>query len=413
MSEPALTSTDLQSQPSQSWADERPHGERNLLWALLFGNFVIGTGILLPAGMLSDIALAFDVSIPSAGTLMLVSGVVVAIGAPLIAAVTSHIDRRRILVVSMLLYAVCHAISAIAPTFEILLAARFALAISAAIFTPQAAATLSALLPPERRSAAITMVFVGWSLATVGGMPLGGYIAHAWGWQAAFGIVAVMSLMAAFAVWRAVPGMVIITPLTRAWWRRVLSNPAMLHVLLVTVLNGTGQFTFFTYLNPSLRSSLLADVTLVTVILAWYGVSATIGNVVVSRLVTGLGASRSAHLTLLSMSIGMIIWGFGAHLLWAVLLAASLWGVGTFAANSIQQARLAAIDPNVTSASVALNTSAIYLGQAAGSGLGGAMINAHALAYLPWAGAAILLMAVAFSLVAQSYESQAATARRQ
>ena len=411
MSEPAITTAATHPGKAPSSVGESPSGERGLLWALLFGNFVIGTGILLPAGMLSDIATAFDVSIPTAGALLLVSGVVVAIGAPLIAAVTSHIDRRSILVFSLVLYAVCHAISAVAPTFEILLAARFALAISAAIFTPQAAATLSALLPPERRSAAITMVFVGWSLATVGGMPLGGFVAHVWGWQAAFAIVAVMSGAAALVVWRAVPPAVVIAPLTLAIWKRVLTHPAMLLVLLVTVLNGTGQFTFFTYLNPSLKASLLADVALITGVLAWYGVSATIGNMVVSRFITGLGASRTSHLTLLSMSIGMIIWGLGADMLWVVLIAASLWGVGTFAANSIQQARLAAIDPGVTSASVALNTSAIYLGQAAGSGLGGALINAHALAYLPWAGAAILLAAVGLSLLAQRYEQAPATAR--
>ena len=84
-----------------------PTQERRVLAALLFGNFVTGTGVLLPAGMLSELANGFDVSVPVAGALVLVSGLVVALGAPLAAAFTSEIDRRWLLAASMLLYAVC------------------------------------------------------------------------------------------------------------------------------------------------------------------------------------------------------------------------------------------------------------------------------------------------------------------
>ncbi len=381
-----------------------PGRERALLWALLFGNFVTGTGILLPAGMLTELAQGLSISVPSAGTLMLASGIVVAVCAPLAAAFTSNVDRRLLLVLSMALYAICHAVSALSSSFEMVMAARLALGLSAAIFTPQAAATVGALLPPERRASAITFVFVGWSLATVGGMPLGGYIAHTLGWQFAFAIVAGMSVLAAIAVWMTVPGGVRIAPLSVASWKRVLTSQALMTVLLVTVLNGTGQFTLFTYLNPSLKGSLGADAALVTAILAWYGVSATLGNVIATKLVTRIGAPRSALLTLLAMTAGLVMWGFGAHMLWAVLVAATLWGLGTFAANSIQQARLAGIAPELTSASIALNTSAIYFGQAAGSGLGAALITASMMPYLPWVGAVILLAASAVSAFAMRYE---------
>src|SRR5260221_7618361 len=96
-----------------------PAHERRVLAALLFGNFVIGTGVLLPAGMLTELSSSFSVSIPVAGSLMLVSGIVVAIGAPLAAAFTSGIDRRLLLIVSMALYALCHALSATAPSFAV------------------------------------------------------------------------------------------------------------------------------------------------------------------------------------------------------------------------------------------------------------------------------------------------------
>jgi predicted MFS family arabinose efflux permease len=392
-----------------------PAHERRVLAALLFGNFVIGTGVLLPAGMLTELSGSFGVSIPFAGSLMLVSGVVVAVGAPLAAAFASAIDRRLLLIISMALYALCHALSAAAPSFVALLVIRFALAIPAAIFTPQAAATVSALLPPERRSGAITMIFIGWSLATVGGMPLGGYVAHVFGWRVAFTIVAALSVLAWIGVAMTIPKGVRIQPLNLASWGEVLKSEALMTVLLVTVLNGTGQFTFFTYLAPALRASLTADVTLITLVLAWYGTVATFGNVLVTRFVGFYGAPRTAFWTLLSMTAGMALWGLVAGSAIGVFAAATLWGLGTFATNSVQQARLAGIAPHLTSASIALNTSAIYFGQAAGSAIGGGLIKTGFMPELPWAGAAILILAIVVSIVAQRWEgakpAQSPTAR--
>jgi len=384
-----------------------PKAEKRCLAALLFGNFVTGTGILLPAGMLGELALGLGVNIASAGLLLFASGLVVAVGAPVAAALTSRVDRRTLLAGSMALYAICHVASALAPNFETLVAARLMLAVSAAIFTPQAAATIGALLPPERRASAITLIFIGWSLATVGGMPLGGYVAHVLGWRAAFAIVAVMSVAAMAAVWLTIPGRVSIAPLSSASWRAVARSPALLLVLLVTVLNGTGQFTFFTYLSPSLAAA--GEPMIVTAILAWYGAWATIGNVAATRLIVRTGPARAVLIMLLTMTVGMTLWGAAAGSLPLILLAATIWGLGTFAANSIQQARLAGLAPDLTSASVALNTSAIYLGQAAGSGLGAILVNANLLPYLPWVGASILLLAAGFSLFAQAFEKAHAT----
>ena len=378
--------------------------ERRMLWALLLGNFVTGTAILLPAGMLTELASGLNVTVPAAGGLMLASGVLVAFGAPALAAATSRVDRRLLLTFALLLFVVTHAASAMATSFSMLMATRVVMAVAAAIFTPQAAATLGALLPPERRSSAITMIFIGWSVATVAGMPLGGYVANAFGWPTAFAVVAVIALVAALAVWLTVPAGIKIVPLNSAAWKQVLTSKALMTVLLVTALNGTGQFTFFTYLNPSLKEGLSATAGLTTFVLAWYGVSATIGNVVASVVVDRLGAAKAALVTLLAMAAGLFVWGAAASVLGIVLVAATLWGLGTFSTNSIQQARLAGIAPELTSASISLNTSAIYAGQAAGSGLGGLLIQANMLPDLPWVGAAILILAAAVSFIAMRWE---------
>ena len=188
------------------------------------------------------------------------SGFLVALGAPLIAAFTSSVDRRLLLVLAMAIYVVTHIAAALSSNFEMLMASRIAMAVAAAIFTPQAASTVGALLPPEKRSSAITMIFIGWSLATVGGMPLGGYVANAYGWQAAFWVVAGLSVAAAVAIWMTVPLGVRIAPLSAASWKQVLASKALMTVLLVTVLNGTGQSltpTDMTFVSRCLLRALL------------------------------------------------------------------------------------------------------------------------------------------------------------
>ena len=371
--------------------------QERTIWALLFGNFVIGTGILLPAGMLTDLADAFHVTVPGAGMLMLVSGVVVALGAPLIAASTSGIDRRAILSFSILLYIAGHALAAFSSSFEMLIATRVLIAIGAAIFTPQAAATLAALVPPDRRASAITLAFVGWSLATVAGMPMGGWLAHTIGWDRTFMIMAGISAIALIAVWITVPPRVHIAPLSAKSWRAVATNPALLLVLLVTILNGSGQFTLLTYLNPSLKASLAAGPTEVALILAWFGIWATFGNVVASRFVARIGPGQVVTASLIMIVLALALWGGSASTLPLVLGAAALWGLGTFSSNSVQQARLSAMAPDLASASVALNTSAMYVGQGTAAALGGGLIKAGHMAALPLAGAVIVFAAAILS----------------
>jgi predicted MFS family arabinose efflux permease len=378
--------------------------ETALLAVLLFGNFAVGTGILLPAAMLNELSLGLSISLADAGALILVSGLVCAAGAPIAAAATSSIDRRTLLVTTVLIALAANAASAAANSLVTLNVARIGVAIAAAIFTPQAASALGVLLPPERRGRGITMIFVGWSLATVCGMPLGHMIAEAAGWRAAYAALSALLLIAAYAVWAVIPGGVLVPRLNSASWRLVLTSPALMLILLVTALNGTGHFTHFTYLTPSLTRSLASGGTVVTLILAWWGLAATFGNVAAAYLVRRMGPARASIVTLSLMVTGLALWGLADHSLVGVVAASAVWGAGTFATMSIQQARLAAAAPDLTSASIALNTSAIYLGHAAGATLGGALITSGQMAQLSFVGSAILLTAVAVSVLAMRWE---------
>ncbi|RYY62897.1 MAG: MFS transporter, partial [Comamonadaceae bacterium] len=145
--------------------------------------------MVVPA-TLNDIADSFRITPAAAGQLISVGALVMCVCAPLCAALVAGWDRRRLLALTMLWYALLHVVSAASPAFAALLPLRALALLTPAIFTPQAAACVGLLVPPQDRGRAITFAFLGWSLASVLGMPMGAWIGGAFGWRAAFVVVA-------------------------------------------------------------------------------------------------------------------------------------------------------------------------------------------------------------------------------
>jgi predicted MFS family arabinose efflux permease len=385
----------------------KPHpiSESALLWALLIGNFVIGTGVMLVPGMLNDMANSLGISIASAGQLITAGAITVCIGAPLLAAVLTRWDRRKLLALSMLWYALMHAACALAPGYASLLPLRILALISAAVFTPQAAAVAGMLVAPERRGRAITTVFLGWSIASVVGAPLAALISGAMGWRMSFWILALLALISAYWVWRTIPTGVKLPAISAAMWRQTLSSKLLIVTVGVTALSATGQFTLFAYFSPYVVQKIQGSAADVALLFAVFGFFGVVGSFAVSRLIDRMGPPKAVMITLMLIALSMLLWPLGIGIL-SLALVCIPWGLGCFACNSAQQARLVALAPAMGSVSVALNTSALYLGQGLGSAMGGVMVNLGAMAQLHMAGFAGLLLAMALSAWAQRMARQ-------
>ena len=369
------------------------------LRALLAGNFVIGTGVMVVAGTLNELSASLQVSVATAGQLITAAALVMCVGAPLLASMVAGWDRRRLLALTLVWYALGHAAAAAMPDFGSVLAARMLTVIAPAVFTPQAAACVGLLVPPEQRGRAVTFVFLGWSLASVLGMPLGALIGGYFGWRAAFLVIGLGSLLCAGWVWRALPDGIRPEALSRAAWGRVLGNPLLMGVVLLTVLQASGQFVLTSYLSPMLREHLAATPLQLGLAWAWFGLCGLVGNMLASRYIDRVGAGRMATLCTAMMALGLLLWPLGRGHGWLVTcLALMPWALGNFAANSAQQARLVGLAPTLAAASVALNSSAMYTGQAIGTGSGGWLIAQGAAAWMTLVGVAALLLGIALSL---------------
>lgn len=366
--------------------------------AALFGNFVVACGVLVVPGMLDLMARDLQVSVPKAGTLLSLAALTMCVGAPLMAAFTSRVDRRLLLVLSLLAVAAGHLACALAPNFGLLMWIRPLSVLGIAVFTPQVAATLALLVPPEQRATAVTTAFVGWSLASVLGMPIGNLLAAGLSWRASFAVIGVLGLVAALVVWRVIPAGLRVAPLSLQSWAEVLGTARLRWILLATMAWCMGSFTVTGYITAALREGIHASPALQAGLMTLMGVAGLAGNIVLSRRVARIGGDRGARVTLGFILWGLVLWVLALSWLqtaWAVAVAVVVWGLGSFAFVSAQQARLAQSAPHLASASVALNSSSLYAGQAVGAALGASLVAA--LGYDALGPSAVLILAGAFA----------------
>jgi predicted MFS family arabinose efflux permease len=352
---------------------------------LMSGNIAVGLAVLAPAGMLGELAEGLHVGIHDAGLLVTYGAVVLCIGSPVMAWLTTRIDRRLLLVATLSAIALGQGASALAPNYATVLALRLAMLAIAAIYTPQAAATVGLIVPEKERPSAIAFVFLGWSLAIAAGLPLITWLATTIGWRMAYAVLGGGSALIALLVFATLPSGLTGKPLSLASFGIIARNKRLVSILAVTLLQTCGQFTVFVYLAPLLRSLIGANDLTVEGFFVFYGVVGLCGNLLATAIVTRLGTEVTLALFMGSTFLGMGLWAVGAGLFIAAAAGIFFWALGFAAINSMQQARLAGTAPDLASASIALNTSVLYTGQAIGSGIGGLLFAhdaLHAMGYV-------------------------------
>jgi predicted MFS family arabinose efflux permease len=367
------------------------------LWALMVGNFVIGTGVMVVPGTLNDISQSLEISVPQAGQLITAAAILMGLGAPLFAGLVAGWDRRRLLTWSLIWYGLLHAACALAPNYAALLPLRVLAVVSPAVFTPQAAACIGLLVPPEQRGRGITFVFLGWSVASVMGMPLAAWISGVLGWRWAFGLVAVMALVVSVWVWRAMPNGVRPAALSRESWGQALGSAPLMMAVGVTLLSAFAQFTLFSYFAPYFAQTHALGGGGLSLLFLWFGAFGLLGNVLISRSIDRMGAQRAVLITLCLIALSLLAWPLGRGSVWLQALVLVPWALGCFSANSAQQARLVQLSPPLAPATVALNSSAMYGGQALGAALGGVLIAQGRMLDLHWVGLVVAILAIGLS----------------
>ncbi len=375
----------------------QPTATRTALAVLFLGNIFIGSGVLAPAAMINAMTADLNVSSVAIGALIGWGAVVLCIGAPAFGFFTNRVDRRTLLAASLLLYAAGHIASAFAQDYATLLVIRLAMISGAAIFTPQAASAVALMTPENRRSSAVATVFMGWAVATAVVIPLMSILAEIMDWRLIYGALGAGSLLAGIGVLISLPAKLYPARMSLSTWGKVTRRPAIVILLAATSLQITGQFVLFPYLAAEMRRASDADPSAVALALGLYGAAGLLGSIIAARTVNSLGAARTHMICVAIMVSGLVGWSLFASSPAPAIASCFVWGLGFGAGVAMQQARLIAVAPALASASVALNTSVLYLGQAAGSAIGGELITRTLHPAMGPTGAAFMLIALGAS----------------
>jgi MFS transporter, DHA1 family, inner membrane transport protein len=348
--------------------------------ALMLGNVVTGCSVLAPAGMLTELSSGLNVTIRDAGLLITFGAIVLCIGSPVTAWLTSRIERRTLLTATLAVLALTNFISAFAPDYATLLVVRLIMLSVGVLYTPQAAGTAALIVPPEKRGSTIAYIFLGWSLAAAAGLPLIAFIASRYGWSAVYCSIGAIGLISVLLLaWR-LPGGLIGSPVELKTWANVGRNRTIVLLLLITMFQMSGQFVVFTFMGPLLAKLTNAGPDPVALVFALYGVFGFVGIAIATRIVDSWGAYKTSLLFTSVLLAGISGWALTAGNYPLMACSVAIWGLGFASTNSMQQVRLVNAEPALASASVSLNTSVLYIGQAVGSAVG-ALLYARELLY--------------------------------
>jgi len=292
------------------------------LFALATGAFAIGTTEFTPMGLLPVIADGVQVSIPSAGMLISAYAVGVMLGAPVMTLLFARFGKRAALMSLMLIFTVGNLLSAFAPSYSTLLLSRLITSLNHGAFFGIGAVVAASLVPREKQASAIAAMFMGLTLANIGGVPVATWIGQQVGWRLAFGGTAALGLVTIAALWLALPKG---EPGKRPDVRRelgVLTRPEVLLAMGTTVLGAGAMFALYTYVAPVLADLTHASPNFVAFALVLIGIGFTLGNTLGGRLADwSLDGATKLILGLLAVIMAVL----PLLLLWRVRIVNRPW----------------------------------------------------------------------------------------
>ncbi|MGK4579926.1 MFS transporter [Kitasatospora sp. HPMI-4] len=378
------------------------------LAALTLCSFTLGTGEIMIAGLLPDIASDTGVSLSTAGLLISVFAMTVVVGGPILALTTGAARRSRLVVVLMACYVLGNVVSAVSPSFLLLAVGRIAAALAHSALMPLFFGLAADVVPPHKRGTAVARVSLGFSLAMVAGLPIGTALGQWLDWRATFWAVAVLTLAVTAPV-ALLAGKAPGVPAGsgRLAELRVLGDRRVRIVTAVTALAAAAAFTAYTYVAPLLTDTVGFTASAVTVLLLLFGIGGTVGNLVGGRL-TDRSMMHAICVGLAALGASLLLLGATATSKVPAVAFLFLFGAAYYAVIPAVNTRMIDVaSQQARTLALTVQSSAFNLGTALGGWFGGRLIAAGTgLRWLPVAGGLIAVVALLVALGETSGEKR-------
>jgi len=375
------------------------------LWALALSAFAIGTTEFVIVGLIPTIAASLGVSVPSAGLLVSLYALGVAVGAPVLTALTGRVPRKHLLLALMLLFTIGNLLAWMAPGYATLMAARVITGLAHGVFFSIGSTIATGLVSRDKAASAIALMFTGLTVALVTGVPLGTFIGQTFGWQATFLAVSLLGVIAIIGSAILVPNTIAMSkPASLMTQLAVLKKPRLLLVYAMTTLGYGGTFVAFTYLAPILQDVSGFSASSVSLVMLVYGLSVAFGNIWGGKLADRLGPVRALQIVFALLAAVLLALALSASSMWLALATVLLWGAvafGNVPGLQVYVVQRAEIDaPHAIDVASGLNIAAFNVGIALGAWGGGLVVARVGLMATPWIGALVVLGALALTTLA-------------
>jgi len=382
------------------------------LLALTLSAFAIGTTEFVIVGLIPTMAQDLNVSLPSAGLLVSLYAVGVAIGAPVLTALTGNWNRKHVLLAVMALFVAGNLLAWQAPGYETLIAARILTGLAHGVFFSIGTTIATGLVSKDKAASAIAIMFTGLTVALVTGVPLGTYIGQTFGWQATFLAVALLGLIALIGSALLVPNNLKQAAATKISAQlKVLSEPRLLLVYAITAIGYGGSFIAFTYLAPILEQISGFDSSAIGLIMLVYGVSVAIGNIWGGKMADKMGPIKALSIIFTGLAAVLLVFNFTAVNPIAAVATILIWGAfafGNVPGLQVYVVKLAEKHtPDAVDVASGLNIAAFNVGIALGAWGGGLIVARAGLMNTPWIGAIVVLFALVLTRFSGALDKKA------
>lgn len=385
------------------------------LLALTLSAFAIGTTEFVIVGLIPTIAGDLGVSLPSAGLLVSLYALGVAVGAPLLTALTGKVPRKLLLLSLMVLFTAGNLLAWQAPGYESLILARIVTGLAHGVFFSIGSTIATSLVSKEKAASAIAIMFTGLTVALVTGVPLGTFIGQQFGWRETFLAVSLLGVIAFIGSLLFVPrGIQHSKPASLVQQLAVLKQPRLLLVYAMTAVGYGGTFIAFTFLAPILQEISGFGEGAVSLVLLVYGISVAVGNIWGGKLADRRGPISALKLIFTLLAAVLFILTFTAGNPWLALATVLLWGAVAFGnvpglqVYVVHQAEH--FTPNAVDVASGLNIAAFNLGIAGGAWLGGHIVASMGLIHTAWIGSLVVLVALALTYRSGQLDRKSAAA---
>ncbi|QEM80499.1 MFS transporter [Halomonas binhaiensis] len=369
------------------------------LFALTLSAFAIGTTEFVIVGLVPTIATDLAVSLPSAGLLVSLYALGVAIGAPVLTALSSRFNRKWVLLALMSLFIAGNLLAWQAPGYGSLIAARVLTGLAHGVFFSIGSTIATSLVSKDKEASAIALMFTGLTVALVTGVPLGTWIGQHFGWRATFLVVSLLGVIALVGSALLVPrNLKRPAPARLSQQLKVLTHPRLLLVYAITILGYGGTFTAFTFLAPILEQVSGFSNSSVSLIMLVYGASVAIGNLYGGKLADRQGPIGALYLIFAGLALILLVFTFTAPHPLTAILTIVVWGA--FAFGNVPGLQVYVVQlaeryvPEAVDVASGLNIAAFNIGIALGSLVGGWTVDTMELTDTAWIGAIIVLFAL-------------------